>query len=576
MARSRRNRLRTLVWELQRRRVFRVVGIYVVAAFATLQAADILVPALHLPPWTMTLLVVLALVASPVVIGLAWAFDIVPGGIQRTPDPPPEVSEPGGVALAGSSAGDVAPKLPAIPATPAATPSVAVMPFLNMSADPENEYFADGITEDVIAHLSRIGSLKVISRASVMPFKTRSASLREIGSKLGVSTLLDGSVRRVGERVRIVAELVNPETDQQLWAEIYDRELTDIFSIQTDVALQIARALQAELSPEEQSQLRREPTSNVQAYQTYLQGRHWYIRYTPEGLQRAIAYFTRALQDDPEYALAYVGIAMAYAELAESGGLPSQVARMHATEAAHKALQLDPSSGEAHCAVAHLKSLWEFDWAGAEVEFRRAIELCPNGADAYDLYGRMCAALERYDEALALQRRAQELDPLAHRLDCATTMLRAGRWAEAAAEALRAIEFEPEHDRARATLGWAYFKQGRTEEGLRELQRAAAEAPANTQWFAQLGEMLALAGKVDEARDVLRQMEARAASGFVTPYHFAFVYTGLGEHERALDLLERAFDERGGAIYGLKGSFLFAPLRSHPRFQALLARMNLA
>ncbi|HET9983961.1 MAG TPA: BTAD domain-containing putative transcriptional regulator [Longimicrobiales bacterium] len=454
--------------------------------------------------------------------------------------------------------------------------SVAVLPFVNLSADPENEYFADGITEDVIAHLSRIGALSVISRASVMPFKGRERSLREIAAALEVGTLLAGSVRRVADRVRIVAQLVDAGTDRCLWAETYDRQLTDIFAIQTDVALQIAGALEAELSADERSRIRTEPTSSLEAYQLYLKGRHWYIRYTPAAMRRALEYFDRAVASDPTYALAYASSAMAYGEMAENGWLAPDVARRHGREAAAHALRLGPELGETHCTVAYFKSLWELDWAGAEAEFRRAIELSPSGADAYDLYGRMCDALERYDDALSLHRRAQELDPLAHRVDLATTLIRAGRHDEAATEAARALELDPGYDRIHATLGWALFKQGKRDEGLSHLERAVAISSGNPLWLGQLGQALALVGRIDEARDILRRLEERAATAFVAHYHVAYVHTGLGDHDRAIDLLERAFDERAGAVYAIKGSFLFAPLRSHPRFRALLARMNLA
>jgi serine/threonine protein kinase/Tfp pilus assembly protein PilF len=454
-------------------------------------------------------------------------------------------------------------------------PAVAVLPFLNLSADPENEYFADGITEDVIAHLSKIRALKVISRTSVMPFKKRLQSLKEIAARLDATTVLDGSVRRIGDRVRIVAELIDAGTDQNLWAETYDRQLTDIFMIQTDVALHIAAALKAELSVDEQSRIRKEPTRDLQAYQLYLQGRHWLVKFTGPAMQRAIAYFERAIARDPDYALAYASVAMAYAELAETGALAPDVAYPQAREAGAHALRLDPALGEAHCAAAYLKLL-DSDWTGAEQEFKRALDLSPGSADIYDLYGRMCSGLERYDEAIALLKRAQELDPLAHQLDIVTTLLRAGRFEEAAVGAARAVEFDPDSDRAHATLGWAHLKKGMADEGLAELERAVELSPGNTNWLAQLGQAYALLGKPDKAREVLRQLEDWARRTYVSPYHLTFVYTGLGEHERALDLLEQAFDERTGAMYGIKGSFLFAPLRSHPRFRTLLKKMNLA
>jgi serine/threonine protein kinase/tetratricopeptide (TPR) repeat protein len=465
------------------------------------------------------------------------------------------------------------------PGATSQSPSVAVLPFVNLSADPDNEYFADGITEDVIARLSKIRTLRVISRASVMPFKKREHSLKAIAAQLDTTTLLDGSVRRVGDRVRVVAQLIDADTDRYLWSETYDRELTDIFGIQTDVALHIADALQAELSTDEQRRIRREPTADLHAYQLYLQGRRWLVTYTPQGMQHAIDYFGRAIARDPNYALAYASLAAAYAEsaeLGEDGSISHETVKPRAREAIEQALRLDPGLGEAHCAAAYMKALWDFDWTGAEREFRRALELAPSSADTYDLYGRMCSGLGRHDEALALQHRAQQLDPLAHRMDVATTLLRAGRYAETAQGALRALEVDPKHDRAHATLGWAYLKMGRASDGLAELEEAVALTPQATQWRAQLGAAYAEAGHPDKARTILAQLEARAQTGYVSPYHLAFVYTALGEFDRALDLLEAAFAARAGALYGVKGSFLFAGLHGHPRFVALLTKMNLA
>jgi TolB-like protein len=280
--------------------------------------------------------------------------------------------DPGVVALAKQLRGAAARGQPA-PNAPvrARSASVAVLPFLNLSADPEHEYFADGITEDVIAHLSKIRALKVISRTSVMPFKQRQPSLKEIGATLGATTLLDGSIRHVGDRVRIVAKLIDVETDQHLWAETYDRQMTDIFSIQTDVALHIAAALKAELSRDEQTRVRRQPTKNLEAYQLFLQGREWLIKYTAESLPRAIQYFGRALAHDPTFALAYANLAMAYTELAENGAMAPDVAYRHAADAAAKALQLDPELGAAHCTMGHLKGVRIQASLGAQPERRR-------------------------------------------------------------------------------------------------------------------------------------------------------------------------------------------------------------
>lgn len=457
----------------------------------------------------------------------------------------------------------------------ARSPSVAVLPFLNLSGDIGNEYFADGITEDVIAHLSKIRALKVISRTSVMRFKQRQHSLKEIGATLGATTLLDGTVRHAGDHVRIVAKLIDVEADRHLWVETYDRHVTDIFAIQTDVALQIAAALKAELSRDEKARVQREPTKDVEAYQLFLQGRQWFIRYTRGALGRAIEYFERAIALDPTFALAYANLAMAYTELVEAGAIAPDIAYARAAEVATEAMRLDPELGAAYCTMGHLKGIREFDWSGAEQNFKRALELSPNSSDTYDLYGRLCAALARYDEALVLHDRARELDPLVHRMDGVTTLLRAGRYAEAVHRAEDALELDPNYDRTRATLGWAYFLSGRKDEGLAQLERAISLSPENTMWLGQLGEAYAMAGKTAKARKILTELEVLARSVYVSPYHFAYVYTGLGDTDRAMDWLERAVAGRTGPTSGIKGSFLLTPLQTHPRFRVLLRQMKL-
>jgi TolB-like protein/Tfp pilus assembly protein PilF len=454
------------------------------------------------------------------------------------------------------------------------TASVAVLPFRNLSSDPDNEYFADGITEDVIAHLSKIRALKVISRTSVMHFKSRTHTLKEIGATLGATSVLDGSVRRAGDRVRIVAQLIDTDADRLLWSETYDRQMSDIFSIQTEVALRIAGALEAKLSPDERRRLRTAPTLDLRAYHLFLQGRQWLSRYTIESMMRSVEYFELVVARDPDFALAHATLAMVHAQLAEMGVLPPEATYARATASVTHALRLDPTLGEAHCALGFLKAVWEFDWLGAEEEFERALALRPSDADTYDLYGRVSAGLARYDRSLALLERAAELDPLVHRIDVVTTLLRAGRIDEAIVRAEEAKELHP-LARALATLGWAYFLGGRREEGLAELESAVALEPEGLMWLAQLGEAHGLAGNSARAREILRSLERRSRDSYVSPYYFAYLYTGLGEAERAMDWMERAVAERAGPAYSIKGSFLFAPLRTHPRFRALLRRMKL-
>lgn len=454
-------------------------------------------------------------------------------------------------------------------------PSIAVLPFVNRGRDKDDEYFADGITEDVIAQLCKARTLKVIARASVMAFKESHEGLQDIAARLRVAYILEGSIRRVGDRVRIGAQLVDARSGHHLWADTYDRQLTDIFVIQTDVALQIAAALKAELSPTERARIHKEPTHDMQAYEHYLRGRHCFVRYTTEEVRRSIEHFEAALARDPGFALAHVGIATAYTELAGTAALSHAVARAKAMAAASAAITLDPELGEAHCAHAFARLAFEFDWAGAEEGFKRALELSPNGADIYDLFGRMCAGLERYEEAIALHRRAHELDPLTHRVDLATTLLRAGKYGDAERAATYALTLDPRDARIHATLGWARLKQGQMADGIAHLERAVAIAPTEDIWLAQLGEAYGLAGMVEEARAALRTLEDPSRPSPASPYHLAYVYTGLGETDRAMDHLERAFDVGSGSVFSVKGSFLFTPLRDHPRFTALLKRIRL-
>jgi TolB-like protein/Flp pilus assembly protein TadD len=457
-------------------------------------------------------------------------------------------------------------------------PIVAVLPFVNLSTDSENEFFADGMTEDVIAHLAKIRSLKVISRTSVMAFKKSSRSRREIGEKLGAATLLEGSVRRAGNRVRIVAQLVDAATNEHIWAEIYDRDLTDIFAIQSDVALNIADALRAELSHDERTRVGRRPTYNFEAYEIYLRGRNSFYRFTEEGFRRSLVDFHDAIVRDPSFALAWASIALTHAEICIEGFIGHSLEEMirSAKAAAAQALAIDKDLAEAHGVSGLIRFVFDFDWPGAESEFQKAIELSPGSAEVHDHYSWLCTSLGRYEDALREVRRARELDPILIQSDVATTLLRAGRINEALEEARRACRDEPGWPRCHSILGWTLIFHGDKAEGIAALEHAVALSPATTLFLSQLGQACAVTGNVQRAREILQQLHDRAECGFVSPYHFAYVHTGLGEADAAIEWLEKAFERRSGAIFGIKGSFLFRNLRGHPRFESLLCRMNLA
>jgi adenylate cyclase len=455
--------------------------------------------------------------------------------------------------------------------------SVAVLPFINLNADPENEFFADGITEDVIAHLAKIRSIKVISRTSVMAFKKRDCSLREVGERLGASTLLEGSIRRAGNRVRIIAQLVDGATDEHIWADTYDRDLTDIFAIQTDVALNIANALRAELSHDERGRVGRRPTHDLEAYELYLRGRSSLNQFTEEGNRRGLVDFDAATARDPNFALAWVSIAEAHAAMCIDGSLnrsPEESIRL-AKAAAARALELDNELGDVHGISGLIQFAFDFDWRGAERSVLKAVELSPGSAKVHEHYGWLCTSLERYDDALREIRRARELDPILIQSDVATTLLRAGRIEEALDEARRSVQDAPGSPRCHSILGWTLVFRGEKAAGIAFLEQAVAISPGATLFLSQLGQAYALTGDVKRARLILQQLHDWSTREFVSPYHFAYVHAGLGEADTAIDYLERAFERRSGAIHGIKGSFLFNNLRTHPRFVSLLRRMNL-
>lgn len=467
---------------------------------------------------------------------------------------------------------------PAHPRQPAARPALVVLPLEDLSGDPEQAFFADGMTETLTSELASIRSIKVISRTSAMRYKGVGKPLPAIAAELGVEYAVEGSVRRAGNRVRITAQLIQARDDEHLWAESYDRELTDVFAIQSDVALRIAEALRATLSPRERHRLDRPPTHDLRAYQLYLLGRYSYGRYTAEGVRQGIAYFEQAVAADPGFALAHVGVARAYAEQGHSGfdERPPSESFSRAKAAVERALELDEELGEAHGILALLQFSYQYDWEGAEREFERALELSPNGADIYDHYGWMCQALERHDDALRLLRRARELDPYTHQTDHATALLRAGRYDEAVEAAERILEFDPRLARGHSILGWAHLLSGRAREGVAELERAVELSRESTLFLGQLGQAYAHAERPEDARRILRQLRDLATRRYVSPYHLAYVHTGLGELDEAIACLDRAIENRDALAWGIRGSFLFTRLRPHPGFVPLLRKMNLA
>src|SRR5713226_4789482 len=456
--------------------------------------------------------------------------------------------------------------------------SLAVLPLENLSHDPEQEYFADGMTEALITDLSKIGALRVISRTSVMHYKGTKKTVPEIARELNVDGVIEGSVQRSGERVRITAQLIHAPTDTHLWAESYERELQNILALEDDVARSIAHAIKVKLTPQTQARLTGAHAVNVEAHDDYLKGRFFWNQRTPEGLKKAIEYFRQALERDPKYAAAYAGIADAYYLLPSFTDVAPREAWPKAREAAQKALELDDTLAEAHTSLASIKCYQDWDWDGAGREFERAIELNPNYANAHLWYGRYLAALARHDKAIAEIKRAQEIDPFSPTIsgNLATAYYVARRYDQAIQESQKAIELAPNFPDSHLLLGSAYREKRNYREALAELQEAVKLSRDNRRALATLAYTYAVSGKKGEARTILGQLRREAKQHYVSPFHLAAVYVGLGENDHAFEMLRQAYEEHSEFLIFVNVTPIFDRVRSDPRFQDLLRRVGLS
>jgi TolB-like protein len=458
--------------------------------------------------------------------------------------------------------------------------SVAVLPFLNLSGDPENEYFTDGITEDVIAQLSKIRALKVISRTSAMSFKKRERNLRKIGAQLGVSTLLEGSVRRARDRVRIVAQLIDTATERHLWAETYDRELHDVFAIQSDVALRIAAALEAELSPDERTRLKDHAVAgrarDPEAYEAYLKGRFRWTQHTPESLQTALGYFQLALQRDPNYALAHGAIADSWGARTFLGLVAPREAYPIVKAGVLKALELDDSIAELHDLLGRLRMWFEWDWEGAEAAFRRSIELNGNYADVRMFYSWFLTATQQWEEAESQLGRALQLDPLNplfHWFRGLALVLR-GQYEEAIGQFHRTLEIDPSYLMAHSGL-WICLNQMTMQDEALSEARMFFEALVDHEVTHALTSGSAEGGYARAMRLGADVLSERFSRTYVPPSRVARLYAYADERDLALQWLEKAYAERDFEMVYLRIHPAWEHLRSAPRFQDLVRRMEL-
>jgi TolB-like protein/DNA-binding winged helix-turn-helix (wHTH) protein/Tfp pilus assembly protein PilF len=456
---------------------------------------------------------------------------------------------------------------------------LAVLPFQDLGSDPEQEYFGEGLTEEMIAQLGRLQPerLAVIARTSAMKYKDPVRDIAAIGRDLDVGYVVEGSVRYSAGRVRITAKLIQTSDQTQLWSETYERDLQDMLELQSEVARAIAAGIQLTLTPQAEARLARVARLDPEAYELYLRGRFSWNKRDAPGLRRSIEYFERAIARRPDYALAHVGIADAYIVLADQGNLSAREALPRARAAALRALEIDPSLAEAHASLAMVRGIHDWDWAGSEKGFRRAIELNPSYATAHHWFAHLLRALGRFAEAVAETRRAQELDPLSLIINSnvGSALFYAGRHDEAAAQYRRTLQLNPDWAPAHWGLGRTLRQQGRVPESLAEHAKAVAASRRDAGYVCTLANALALADRRAEAQELLEEMEQRARSQYVSPYDLALVHAGLGDHERALAALEQAYTERHSSLRQLRVDERLDPIRADPRFESLARRVGL-
>jgi TolB-like protein/Tfp pilus assembly protein PilF len=450
--------------------------------------------------------------------------------------------------------------------------SLAVLPFVNAIADPGTEYLSDGISENIIYSLSQLPNLRVMARSTMFRYKGKDVDPQTVGRDLGVQAVLSGRVLQSGDRFLVAAELVDVADGSLIWGGQYRRRSGDIFDVQEEITREIVEGLRLKLTGEDQKRLTKRSSINPEANQAYLRGRYHLNKYTNEEIKKAIRYFNQAIEMDPDFALAYAGLADSYYRLSNVYLLPSE-AMAKARRSAMKALEIDDAIAEAHASLASIGAYYDWDWALAEQEFKRAIELAASFATAHQRYAMFLAAMGRLDEALEHMDTAQGLDPLLPLINTGIGWihLMARRYEQAIEECQKAFELAPQLVPAHNLFGIIYEQKGMFEEAIAEFQKAQLldDAPMI---LALLGRAFASAGKKDEARQVLEELKLKSGQRYVSPYLLALIYTALGERDEAFAWLQKTYDDRNEMLVWLKVDIRLDALRLDPRFTALLQR----
>ena len=591
--------------ELRRRNVLRVAAAYVVAAWLVIQVVETIFPAFGFSDGAIRIVIIILGIGLVPVLIIAWAFEITPEGLKLDRDvdrSQSHASQKGksldriimvvlALALAyfafdkfvlsESREASIAETAHQEGRTEALVESygdksIAVLSFVDMSPDGDQEYFSDGIAEELLNRLTKIPELRVISRSSAFSFKGQNLEIPEIARRLNVAHILEGSVRKSGDRVRITAQLIEARSDTHLWSETYDRQLKDVFAIESEVAQKVVAALQIQLLNAERKQLAKQPTANIAAYQFYLKGRYFWNKRTEKNIEKALDYFQQAIELDPSYALAYAGIGDVWIFRGWYSVLLPKETFPQAKAAVVKALAFDETLAEAHTSRAHIYLEFDHDWGAAESEYLRAIELNARYPIAHHWYGGYLSAMGRHDEALRQAYEARELSPLSLIINTWVGLRYyfAGRYEMAIQEYQKALELDPNFAPAHWHLGWAFEQSDQHAAAVASAERAIAIS-GNPIYLASLGHSYAKAGNDEEARQVLGELKQAALTQHVSAYHTAVIHAALGDMDESFGWLERAYAERSPWIGYMRVDPRLDPLRSHSGFDSLLRQAGL-
>ena len=575
--------------ELKRRNVYKVAVAYAIVGWLLVQVATQVFPFFEIPNWAVRLVVLAIVIGFPIALVIAWAFELTPEGLKRTEDVDLAAAAQrprhrawivvviiaGAMSLGLFMLGRYGFREKKSVLNETSAKSIAVLPFVNMSADKADEYLSDGVSEELITALSKITGLQVKARTSSFAFKGKNEDIQKIGELLHVSHLLEGSVAKAGNKLRITAQLIQASDGNHLWSETYDRDMQDIFAVRSEVAQKVAAILKVRLLGEDKKQLDKKPTENLEAYNLYRQGRYYGDQVSEEGIKKAIPFFEQAIQKDPRFALAYAGMADSYVAAADAFIAPRE-AFSKAKEAALKAIELDDTLAEAHTSLGLLHYHYDWDWAAAEKEFKRALVLNPQSAWSYTLYSQFLGGMGRVEEANEQGRHALELDPLSvtARWCLGWAFLSAGRSDEAIEQLSKAMELDPNSSWARTFLGRAYLLKGMQQRGIEELEKARHDTPDDPLGLGFVGYAYAVTGRRADALKILRRLDELQKHRFVSTISRVYVYAGLGDKDKAFEWLEKAYQERSDALAWFRQEPESKSLRTDPRFAVLMRKIG--